>query len=303
MSQATESIFTPSAAAPPRRPALSRYVRFMRRWPVIPLVIVVGLITMAVFAPLLTSHSPIRGDLRSSNMPPAWMDGGSSRFIMGTDTQGRDILTRIMFGARISLVIVSIVLVSGVIYGATLGMIAGYVGGNVDELIMRYFDFVMAVPFLLVAMVLVIVFGQSLTLIVLMLVIFSGGGFARQARGITLTLKTSEYVDFARVAGASPARILFRHILPGTINTITVVASLSVGGLILAEATLSFLGVGVPGPTPAWGVMVADGRNYLGSDWWIATFPGLAIFLTVFAVNFLGDWLRDHLDPRLRQVN
>ncbi len=285
-----------------RRRWLGRTLYVLRRWPILPMMIVAGLVFVAVFAPLLTPHDPRRGSLRESNLPPMWMEGGTIRHPLGTDTVGRDILTRIFYGSRISLMIAGIVLASGAVFGTTLGLVAGYAGGNVDELIMRYFDFTLAIPFLVVAMVTVIVFGQSLTLIIVLLVVFSGGGFARQARAITLSLKTIDYVAMAKVAGASHVRIIVKHILPGVINTVVVLASLSIGGLILAESTLSFLGVGIPAPTPAWGLMVADGRDYLRTAWWISTFPGLAIFLTVFSANFLGDWLRDRLDPRLRQL-
>jgi peptide/nickel transport system permease protein len=167
---------------------------------------------------------------------------------------------------------------------------------------MRFVDFTLAVPFILVALVTVTVFGSSLTLILILLIMFTWGGFARQARGLALSLKSSDYVALARIAGASPQRIILRHILPGTVSTIMVVASVAVGSLILTEATLSFLGVGIPKPAPAWGLMVADGRRFLRDAWWVSTMPGVAIFATVFSVNFLGDWMRDRFDPRLRQL-
>ena len=167
---------------------------------------------------------------------------------------------------------------------------------------MRFVDMTYAVPFLLVAMVVSVVFGSSLGLILILLSLFSWPGFARQTRGLTLQLKNADYVAAARIAGASPLRIAYRHILPGLLNIIVVLATLQVGGLILTESTLSFLGIGIPAPQPAWGTMVADGRQFIANAWWIAVMPGLAIFLTVFAFNFLGDWLRDYYDPRLRQI-
>jgi len=180
-------------------------------------------------------------------------------------------------------------------------MISGYFGGIVDEAIQRFVEFEIAVPFILVALVVVVVFGQSLTVIVVLLIVFSWGGFTRQVRAETLQLKTRDYVAAARIAGAGPASIIYRHIFPGVVNTVMVIASLRVGTLIITESVLSFLGVGIPPPTPAWGLMVSEGRQYIASAWWVTFFPGVAIFLTVLAFNFLGDWLRDRLDPRLRQ--
>ena len=277
--------------------------RFMRRWPVIPGIILVLLVVCAIFAPLLTTHNHEWGDLRAINTPPAWLEGGTSKYWLGTDDLGRDILTRIIFGARISLQIAAIVLVFGAVGGAVVGLVAGYFAGQVDELLMRFVDLSLAIPFILVALAVLIVFGQSLEVIISLLIVFSWGGFARQVRAETLSLRTLDYVALAKVAGAGPLSILSKHILPGVINTIIVIATLQVGGLILTESILSYLGVGIPPPTPAWGVMVADGRDYLDTAWWIALFPGLAIFLTVLAFNFLGDWFRDRFDPRLRQLS
>lgn len=281
---------------------VSRAYQFIRRWPVIPVGIVVLLLLCAAFAGLLAPHDPERGNLRVRNVPPIWSAEGSTSHILGTDPQGRDIFSRIIFGARISLIIAAVVLCSGGIGGTVLGLIAGYAGGFVDELIMRFVDITLAVPFILVAMVVVIVAGQSLTIIIILLVAFSWNAFARQVRAETLQLKTADYVALATVAGASTWRIMYRHILPGVTSTLLVIATLRVGQLILTESILSFLGVGIPPPTPAWGVMIADGRSYLATAWWVAFFPGMAIFLTVLAFNFLGDWLRDWFDPRLRQI-
>ena len=276
--------------------------RFMRRWPVIPVVILVVMVVCAIFAPLLTTHNQEYGDLRAPNTPPSWLAGGTLKYPLGTDQLGRDILTRIIYGARISLQVAAIVLVFGAIGGSVIGLISGYFAGQVDELLMRVVDLSLAIPFILVALTVLIVLGQSLTVIILLLIMFSWGGFARQVRAETLSLRTLDYIALAKVAGAGPPLILSKHILPGVINTIIVVSTLQVGSLILTESILSFLGVGIPAPTPAWGVMVADGRAYLDTAWWLALFPGLAIFLTVLAFNFLGDWLRDRFDPRLRQI-
>lgn len=273
-----------------------------RRWPVLPVAIVILLVVTAVFAPLLAPADPTKGTLRDRNLPPAWFAEGTSDHLLGSDPLGRDLLSRIIYGSRISLMVASIVLTFGAVGGTLLGLISGWLGGQVDEIAMRFVDFTYATPFILVALVVVIVLGQSLAVIIVLLVIFSWNSFARQVRGETLKLKTEAYVDMARIAGASTPHILWRHLLPGVVNTVLVLVSLRVGSLILTESVLSFLGVGVPPPTPAWGLMVADGRDYIDTAWWVTVFPGAAILLTVLAFNFLGDWLRDHFDPRLRQA-
>ena len=228
--------------------------------------------------------------------------GGNAKYLLGTDHLGRDILSRIIHGARISLILVAIVLGIGGTIGTSLGLAAGYYGGLMDELIMRIVDVFLALPLFLVALVLVVAVGQSFFIIVAVLVLFIWVRFARQVRGEVLRLKTMDYVALAKVAGASTRRILFVHLLPGVANTVIVVATLQVSIVILTESGLSFLGAGVPPPTPAWGSMVADGRDFLADAWWISTMPGLAIMLTVLSMNLFGDWLRDTLDPRLRQV-
>lgn len=268
----------------------------------VPLVIIAVLVVIAIFAPYLSPHDAYVGNLRVRNVPPAWQEGGDSTYPLGTDPLGRDIMVRVFFGARISLMIAGIVLSIGGLFGCSLGLVSGYLGGTADELIMRFVDLSLAVPFILVAMVTVVVFGQSFTMVIALLTLYSWSHFARQVRGEALSLKTRDYVALARVAGASPFRILFMHMLPGVLNTVLVVATLRVGTLILTEATLSFLGVGIPPPTPAWGLMVADGRNYVKVAWWVCFMPGVAIVLTVLAFNFLGDWLRDYFDPKLRQL-
>ena len=229
--------------------------------------------------------------------------GGSTKFLLGTDGLGRDVLSRIIYGARISIVVAAVTLGIGGTIGVVMGLASGWYGGIVDEVLMRLVDIKLSIPLILIALVLVITVGQSLAMIVTVLCIFIWPRFARQVRGEVLQLKSTDYVSLAKVAGASTPRILFIHIFPGIMNTLIIVATLQVGIVILLEATLSFLGAGIPPPTPAWGSMVSDGRDKMaGGIWWISTFPGVAIMLTVVSLNLFGDWLRDTLDPRLRQL-
>ncbi len=281
---------------------LEPIVVFIRRWPVLPAIILALLVICGIFAPWIAPLSPVQASLRARNTPPVWSEKGNAKYLLGADQQGRDVLSRVIFGARVSLVVAGVALVLGGVAGTVLGMISGYFGGWVDEIVMRLIDIMLAVPLILVALVVVITMGQSTTVLIGILAINAWSGFARQARAEVLQLKMMDYVSMAKVSGASSLRILYQHILPGIVSTITIVGTLQVGNLILTEAILSFLGAGIPPPTPSWGSMIADGRTYLGSAWWIAFFPGVAIFLTVLAFNFLGDWLRDHLDPRLRQI-
>ena len=227
---------------------------------------------------------------------------GSTRFLLGTDVLGRDILSRIIFGARISLIVAAVTLGVGGGIGVAVGLLSGYYGGWMDELLMRLVDIILSLPLILVALVLVVAVGQSFEMIIVVLALWIWPRFARMVRGEVLQLKTLDYVALARVSGASTVRILFVHLFPGTINTLIVVATLQVGIVILVEATLSFLGAGVPPPDPAWGSMVADGRDRLVDAWWMATMPGVAILITVMSLNLFGDWLRDTLDPKLRQM-
>ena len=273
-----------------------------RRLPLLPMLILAIFVITGLAAPLIAPHDPERGEIRARNAPPAWEEGGSSKYLLGTDHLGRDLLSRVVFGARISLAVVVVTLGVGMVIGVVSGLIAGFYGGWIDELLMRIVDIKLAIPTILLALVLVLALGQSFLIIVAILAIAVWPRFARNVRGEVLQLKTMDYVALAKVAGASTPRILFIHIFPGVINTLIILATLEVGIVILLESTLSFLGAGVPPPTPAWGSMVSDGRDRLAVAWWISTMPGLAIMFTVLSMNLFGDWLRDRLDPRLRQL-
>jgi peptide/nickel transport system permease protein len=274
-----------------------------RAYPVLPIAfLLVFLVIPALFAEPLAPHDPLEQRLGERLKPPAWMAGGSPEYLLGTDRQGRDILSRMIFGARISLAVSLLTIVLGGTIGTTLGLLSGYFGGRVDDLIMRIADLFMSVPLILMALVLVAVLGTGFGTVIAVISMLIWARYARQVRGEALTVKQLDFVARARVAGASHLRIMFRHILPNVLNTLLVLATLQVGSVILLESTLSFLGAGLPRPDPSWGVMVADGRDLIVSAWWIAFFPGLAIMVAVLAMNLFGDWLRDHLDPKLRQV-
>ncbi|MDP2948735.1 MAG: ABC transporter permease [Chloroflexota bacterium] len=286
-----------------RRPGpLTMTVAFLGKWPVLPGVILAGMAFMAIFAPFIAPHPPLKANLKERNVPPVWYDQGSWNHVLGADVIGRDVLSRLIHGTRVSLMVVAVSMVSGTLVGTTLGLLSGYFGGLTDEVITRIVDMWMGIPFILLAMVIAVVVGASLKTMMILLALAAWTPFVRQVRAQVLSLKTRDYVSLARVAGASDLRILLRHILPEVMGLIMVIASLHVGGLILTEAFLSFLGAGIPPPTPTWGVMIAEGREYLRDAWWISFFPGVAICLTVTSLNFLGDWVRDYLDPRLRQL-
>ena len=274
-----------------------------RRFPGIPLFILLFLLVLpGLFAPYLAPHNPIRGSLRARLKPPMWVQGGTITHPLGTDKVGRDILSRIIYGARISLAVsIVAILVSGAI-GTALGLMAGYFGGRLDALIMRLVDISLGLPVILLALVFVAAVGASFGTVVGVTAVLLWARYARQVRGETLSIRERDFVARARVAGASHFRIMLRYIFPNIVNTLTVLATLQIGAVILLESALSFLGAGIPRPTPTWGSMISDGRDLIVVAWWIAMFPGLAIMLTVLSLNLLGDWLRDHLDPKLRNV-
>jgi peptide/nickel transport system permease protein len=280
-----------------------RVIRSLRqnRLAVFSFFILLLIVVAAITAPLVAPHDPERGVLLDSKKPPVWAEGGSSDYLLGTDALGRDVFTRVLYGARISLVVgITAVVLAGAI-GILLGLFSGFYGGRVDDIIMRFADIQLAVPFILLAIAILAVLGQGLDKIILTLGISGWVTYGRVVRGEVMSWREKEFVEAARAAGARNMSIMFKHILPNTVASIIVIASFAVASTILAEASLSFLGLGVPPTTPTWGGMVAAGRDYIiTGQWWIYTFPGIAIMLTVLAINVVGDWLRDFLDPRLR---
>jgi peptide/nickel transport system permease protein len=258
------------------------------------------LIISAVTAPVLAPRDPGLTNLKLRNVPPAWDAEGSSSHLLGTDPVGRDILSRIIYGARVSLFVGIVVTVLAATLGVLIGLLAGYYGGMVDEVLMRIADLFLVFPFILLAVTIIAVLGAGLTNLIITLVITGWVQYARLVRSQVLTLKSVQYVDAARVAGGGDRRIIGRHILPNLLSSVVVLGTLQMAFVLLTEAALSFLGLGVNPSTPTWGTMINDGRNYIYNAWWVITFPGVAILLTVLAINLLGDWLRDLLDPTLR---
>ena len=331
-----------------------------RRWPILPMIVMVLLLVTGIFAPQISPNDPVEQNLSFRNMKPTWgqanpccdpetglpyenivvqpedygcridpegigglecdsVKGRSQyfrekkdslprdKYILGGDNLGRDVLSRVIHGARISLQVTLFALTSGIIVGTLMGLVAGYFGKWIDEILMRIVDVWIALPFILIALVIAQQFlhsgGAALYVVIGLIALLAWTPFVRQVRADVLSIRSRDYVLAARTAGASHTRIILRHILPGTFSTVLVIASLRVGQLILAEASLSFLGAGIPDPIPAWGKSVKDGKDFIEEAWWISFWPGFAIFLVVMSLNFFGDWLRDRLDPRLSQLD
>jgi len=287
------------AVSPPSRFDFIRLEGF----PFVPVFILVGLVVVAVFADVLAPHDPEVGRLALRFRPPFWQAGGSAEYLLGTDHLGRDVLSRLIFGARVSMVVgFTAVLFAGTV-GTGLGIVSGYLGGWVDQVIMRVTDTWLALPALTFAIFLAAIVGPSEMNIVIILGAVYWTRYARVIRGEVLSLKEREFVRLAIVAGLSKRKIMVRHILPNVINSAIVLGTLMLGVVIVTEAALSFLGVGVPPPKPAWGLMLADGKKGLMVGyWWLTVLPGTCIVLMVLSANLLGDWLRVKLDPQLRQL-
>ena len=272
-------------------------------FPAIPIAILAGVVFVAIFANALAPYDPEVGTLGDRFRPPVWQTGGSDAHLLGTDHLGRDVLSRLMFGARVSIIVgFAAVIIAGVV-GTFLGILSGYLGGWVDQVVMRITDTWLALPAVTFAIFLAAILGPSISNIIIILSVVYWTRYARVIRGEVLSLRERDYVRLAIVAGCSKWTIMRRHILPNVINSAIVLATLQLGVVIIAEATLSFLGVGVPPPKPAWGLMLADGKKGLMAGyWWLTVLPGCCIMLMVLAANLIGDWLRVKFDPQLRQL-
>jgi len=289
----------PGQAAPTaRRAALQRLLRL--RWGLAAAVALALIIASAVCAPLIAPHDPLAVNVGHRLGPPAWMEQGAREHPLGTDQVGRDLLSRMIYGGRVSLLVgVCSVVISATI-GVLLGLGAGYFGGRTDWVIMSAVNVVLTFPFILLALAVIAVLGPSLLNMILVLGVAGWPVYARVVRAETMALREREFVVAGRALGMSHVRIVFRQILPNLVSAIVVIATLQVAQVIVAESFLSFLGLGVQPPTPAWGNMLGEGRLYMLNSWWIATFPGLAIFVTTLAINLMGNALRDWLDPHLK---
>jgi peptide/nickel transport system permease protein len=285
--------------------ALPSRLAFIRSegFPLVPSFILLAIMLVAVFAPVLATHNPEVGVLGDRFRPPAWQAGGTVDHLLGTDHLGRDVLSRLIFGARISVVVGLMVVVVGGFIGTSLGIISGYLGRWVDQVIMRITDAWLALPVLMLAIFLAAIVGPGISNIIIILAAVWWTRYARVIRGEVLSVRERDFVRLAVVAGCSKWTIMRKHILPNVINSAIVLATLQLGQVIIAEAALSFLGVGVPPPLPAWGLMLADGKKGLMAGyWWLTVLPGSCIMLMVLSANLLGDWLRVKFDPQLRQL-
>lgn len=288
---------------PPRLHPLRVLKRRLLRSPVgtLGVLIVLAVILVAVAAPLLAPHDPTKLQLGKRLLPPAWIEGGSWTYPLGTDTLGRDVWSRILYGSRISVVVgVVSVIIAGFI-GVLIGLVAGFYGGMADSVLSRVVDTFLAIPFIVLALAVVGVLGPSIGNLIVVLVLTGWVSYSRVVRGEALSLKEREYIIAAEMVGQRKWITALRHVLPNIMASIIVLTTLSVASTIIAESSLSFLGLGVQPPTITWGGMLSDGRQHIATSWWLATFPGLAITITVLGIIFLGDWLRDVLDPRMKE--
>ena len=285
----------------------TRWRKILRKWienkgAIFGLIMVLLVIISGVFAPYLAPYDPIAQDVEKRLLPPVGQAGADSRYFLGTDHLGRDIVSRLIYGSRISLVVsISAVAFSGVL-GTLIGLLSGFYGGKVDSIFMRLADVQLAFPFILLAIAIIAVLGPNLQNIIIVMGITGWVIYARVVRAEVLSLREKEYITAVRALGGSNRRIIFKHLFPNVIPPCIVIVTLEMARMIIMESALSFLGLGIQPPTPTWGGMLADGRVYLYTSWWLATFPGLVIMLVVLGINLLGNWLRDMLDPRLTQL-
>jgi peptide/nickel transport system permease protein len=276
---------------------------FFRGVPKIPLAILLLLVLPAVFAGVVSTHNPEFGNPKDRNLPPFWQARGTLHYPLGTDHVGRDVLTRLIFGARVSLLVAFMaVFVAGSI-GTTVGILSGFLGGRVDQVLMRITDGWLAFPGMFIGILMAVLLGPGVQNIIIVIGLILWTRYARVIRGEVLSIKERDFIHLATTAGISKARIMLRHVFPNVAATASVLGTLQLGMVVVMEATLTFIGVGVPSPKPAWGLMLSEGRNgLLAGYWWTSFFPGLGIVLLVISANFLGDWLRVRIDPRLQQL-
>jgi len=260
------------------------------------------MVLSAILAPVVAPYDPLQAEITQRLRPPVWTARGTSENLLGTDQLGRDVLSRTIFGSRVSLIVgVTAVFISGTL-GVFLGLISAFQGGKLDALIMRVADVQLAFPFILLAIAVVAVVGGGLVNVILILGVAGWVSYGRIVRGQVLSVKEMDYVVAARAIGSRALILIFRHVLPNVMTPVIILATFNVASYMVAEASLTFLGLGVQPGIPSWGIMLADGREFMRAGWWMAIFPGLALMLTVFSVNLVGDWLREYLDPRLRHI-
>lgn len=280
-----------------RPPRWKRAIKSLKPTQIVMIGVLALIIIAAVAAPLLAPYSPTTNDLLARLSPPAWLNGGSLKHILGTDQLGRDVLSRIMYGGRVSLVIALVGSVLGAALGAAAGLVAGFWRGAIDDVVMLIVDAYVALPFIIIALSVIAVTGASFQVMIFLAAVAGFAGYTRIARSLALQIKEQPYVTAARSFGARPVHILIRHALPNILAPMIVLITMEMSSIILMEASLSFLGFGIQPPTPAWGLMVNEGRDYLASSWWVGVFPGIAIMLLATSISLLGDWVRDVFDP------
>jgi len=290
----------------PRRVNLAGVRRWLKKSPVLPLILLAPLLVFGIFGPLIYPHDPHAMDLSIALQPPAWQEGGNWSYVLGTDQMGRDLLTRLIEGARASLLVGIFGVLLANFIGMAIGMVAGYFGGGTDQVTMRLVDTWMAIPGIFFMLMFVAVMRQAgirgLTPIIISIALTMWPMATRMVRAEILSLKQRDFVALSKVTGASDFRIMRKHIFPNVMNTLVVLTSVGLGGAIMMESGMSFLGVGVQPPNTAWGSLISQSSRYMGSAWWIPAFAGAAITVTILGANLLGDWLRDALDPKMRQT-
>jgi peptide/nickel transport system permease protein len=274
----------------------------LRGIPIFPTVVLTVFILSGILAGVLAPHDPVENNLNTALSPPVWQKGGTTKYLLGTDHLGRDMLSRLLHGATISLRVGLIVVFISGGTGAILAILAGFLGGWVGTVIMRLTDMMLSIPYLLIAIVMAVLMGPSVNNIIIILIVLGWTQYTRVLHSEVLRVKEADFIQLAKVAGCSKMRIMLRHVFPNIVNTLIILGTLNLGQVIIMEASLSFIGAGVPPIFPAWGRMLADGRQYITYAWWLCVWPGLAILLVVLSCNLLGDWIRVRLDPKFRQI-